>query len=272
MNTFSAFVPFFCLNPITNLPILISSSIIFICGTLPITMTSQVLNQLTEKEHDKLMKRTENRPLALDKYSNAEVKKLAKGLTFTSFILFSPLYFFNFFPIKTVIMSYSVIGIYNYIYTPLKRYSNLSMHVGALSGAIVPLLGSIAITGKLYNPISLIFGIFIFSWQYPHFYPINYRHRQCYSNAGFEFISKYPMHDTKAKYHIFIALIVMAMCAIKLYTINKISFAYLALLLICMLPLFKFLPNFLENPKSLLIACYPVYTLFTLGLLNGKKN
>ena len=138
------------------------------------------------------MKRTENRPLAKDKYSNEEVIKLASKFLVVSFAFYTPMYFFNFFPMKTILMSYSIIVLYNLIYTPLKRVSNMSMHVGALVGALVPLLGSIVTTGKLFNPLSFTLGLFILAWQYPHFYAICYNHRQCYLNAGFEFISKYP--------------------------------------------------------------------------------
>lgn len=268
MNTFSAFVPFYCLNPVNSyfcIPYLL-----FTGGTVFISMTSQVLNQLSEKEMDKKMIRTQTRPLANNKYSDKEIKNLAKLLTFFSSACYLPLSYFGYFPIKTIILSYSIVGLYNLIYTPLKRYSNLSMHVGALVGAIVPFLGSIATTGLLYNQMSLVLGIFIFAWQYPHFYGIVYRHKKCYDNAGFEFISKYEIKNKSAKFQIFIALIVMIMCGLKLYLIDEKNIYrsyFLSSYLISMVALFYFLPTFIKFPKRMLVASYPSYLILMLWVL-----
>ena len=107
MNTISAFVPFIYLNPCSIA--IIPSSILFFGGTLSASCTTQILNQLYEREIDKNMKRTENRPLAKDKYSNEEVIKLASKFLVVSFAFYTPMYFFNFFPMKTILMSYSII-------------------------------------------------------------------------------------------------------------------------------------------------------------------
>jgi protoheme IX farnesyltransferase len=268
MNTFSAFVPFYCLNPVNSYFFI--PYFLFTGGTLLISMTSQVLNQLSEKEMDKKMIRTQNRPLANNKYSDEEIKNLAKILTLFSSVCYLPLNFFGYFPIKTIILSYSIVGLYNLIYTPLKRYSNLSMHVGALVGAVVPFLGSLATTGLLYNQLSIVLGIFIFAWQYPHFYGIVYRHKKCYDNAGFEFISKYKIKNKSAKFQIFVALIVMIMCGIKLYLIddkNIYRSYFLLSYLTSMVALFYYYPTFIAFPKRMLVASYPSYMILMLWML-----
>lgn len=271
MNTFSGLVPFIYYNPISLANI--GPYFLFTFGTLFISSASQVLNQLTEKEKDKMMIRTSNRPLVQGGYSDEETKRLVAKLMLFSSACYLPLYFYNMFPIKTMILSYAIMGLYNFVYTPLKKHSNLSMHVGALVGALVPFLGSIASTGLLYDQISVILGIFIFAWQYPHFYGIVYRHRQCYTNANFEFISKYPMNDKKAIYQIFVALIVMAMCGIKLYSLGKINFPLLGVFLSSMYPLFKTLPQFITYPKKTIISSYLPYLIFTVGIIYaGLKN
>lgn len=270
MNTFSAIVPFVYYNPITFTNIL--PLLFFSGGTLCASMASQALNQLSEKKYDAIMKRTNERILPSGRYSDARIKILASQLLVLSFSLYYPLKFFNLYALPTIAFSYVILGLYNIQYTKFKRISNWGMHIGALVGAIVPLLGSIASKGLLYDEFAFILGLFIFAWQYPHFYGINYRHRQCYARAGFEFISKHPSHDNRAMYQIFIASVIMLMCAIKLYSQEKINLLHFSIICASLVPVFKNTHNLTRTPKKLLISSYPFYLVFTLGLVFFAKN
>ena len=260
LNTFSAYVIFaFSFKPTAYISF--ASYGLFGLGTLFISMTSQALNQVTEREKDKLMKRTKFRPLALDKYSDYQVKKFAGKLAILSCICYIPLCYLDCYFLKTMVLSHTIIFLYNFVYTPLKRHSNIGTHIGAIVGALVPILGSCATTGLFYNQTSFVLAMFIFAWQYPHFYGINYRHRQCYSNAGFEFISKYPINDFKAKFQIFIALALMVMCGIKLYNIGILDDIFLGLFGLSMVHTLKNINNLTTRPISLMISSYLPFLL-----------
>jgi heme O synthase-like polyprenyltransferase len=267
MNTSSALITFFCLNPLNGY---FMPYVLFTMGTLGMSMSSQMFNQISENKYDKKMLRTKNRPLALGLYSDNKIKKIANVLIIYSSLFYLPLHFYGFYPLETIIFSLGINGIYNFAYTPLKRYNNMSMHIGALVGALVPILGAIAAIGQVYHPLSIVFAIFTFAWQYPHFYGIAYKHKQCYANAGFEFISKYPFNNYKSFFQIIISLIIMIMCFFKLYSLGKIPFLPILLAFGSILPFYNLKTYFISNPRNIMFASYPVYLLMTLCIIFAK--
>lgn len=149
-----------------------------IIGGFLTTGSANALNQILERETDKLMKRTQNRPLPSGRMSVREalVASIIMGVAGV-FILG---YFFN---IASAILGlFSVIS-YAFIYTPLKQRSTIAVFVGAIPGAIPPLLGWIAMT----NDFGFEAGIFFliqFIWQFPHFWAIAWVLDDDYKKAG----------------------------------------------------------------------------------------
>jgi heme o synthase len=151
-------------------------------GGFLISGASGAANEIWERDFDKLMKRTENRPLPLNQIS------LKEAYWFTSLIAFlgiSILWIFTN-PLTTVLGIVSMI-LYVFVYTPLKRVGPIAVFVGAIPGAMPPLLGWTAATGGISHEALIIFGI-QFIWQFPHFWAIAWVSDEDYKRAGFKLL------------------------------------------------------------------------------------
>ncbi|WP_194974159.1 heme o synthase [Aquiflexum lacus] len=151
-------------------------------GGFLISGASGAANEIWERDYDKLMKRTENRPLPLNQIS------LKEAYWFTSLIAFlgiSILWIFTN-PLTTILGIVSMI-LYVFVYTPLKRVGPIAVFVGAIPGAMPPLLGWTAATGAISHEALIIFGI-QFIWQFPHFWAIAWVSDEDYKRAGFKLL------------------------------------------------------------------------------------
>lgn len=241
-------------------------NILFGLGTIKIAMFTQLFNQLKEIELDKKMKRTNKRPLPKGLISKNKALKLGYYLFRGSIFSYLLLGCLGGYSLNAIGFSSLIAILYNIFYTNLKLCSNLSTHIGAVVGALVPILGTFAASGNLFDILSINFGLFIFAWQYPHFYSINFKHTQCYMNAGFEFISKYPDSHVIAKVQIFIALIVMMICGLKFYSLGVINKQCMVLFNLSMVPLFMNIHSLTKNPIKLMISSYPPFIILLAGL------
>lgn len=151
-------------------------------GGFCITAASNGLNQIFERELDKLMKRTMQRPLPKEKMSITEayVLVIVFAATGTLFLWLGT----N--PLCTV-LSVSSLFLYAFVYTPLKRVSSIAVFVGAIPGALPPLLGYVAAKGTIDYLAILLFAT-QFMWQFPHFWAIAWRVNDDYKKAGFSLL------------------------------------------------------------------------------------
>lgn len=140
---------------------------------------ANALNQCIEVEHDKLMDRTATRPLPLGLLSRAEAVTFGLGIG-----LGGSIYLALQVNLLTAALAASTLAIYLLLYTPLKRMTPLSVHVGAVSGALPPLLGWTGGSGALPLEAWTLFAILYF-WQLPHFAAIAWQYRHDYARAGF---------------------------------------------------------------------------------------
>lgn len=147
-------------------------------GTMLVVASANALNQLAEKEVDALMVRTENRPLPAGRMSSQEAA-LAGAIMFVVGMLFLGL------GVNLYAAFLALVAWVNYVffYTPLKRRSTVSTIVGAVSGAIPPVIGWLAVRPGL-GPESLVLFLILFLWQFPHFMAIAWIYRDDYSRAG----------------------------------------------------------------------------------------
>lgn len=215
----------------------------FTLGTMLISMTTQVLNQVKEKDFDINMIRTKNRPMPKEKFTKFQ------GLMIASFLNLGSMFFYSNLPLGMGIIAFSNLILLTYIlvYTPLKRINNLSMHVGAIVGALPALLGSIASLGFFsYN--SILLALYIYFWQYPHFYGILYPNRKDYENAGFKFISSDTTKDHIAKKQMIIALIGMLLTVLLMYKEGIIQNIELSIFITTFIYKLPAIHNFLNNP------------------------
>jgi protoheme IX farnesyltransferase len=151
-------------------------------GGFLISGASGAANEIWERDIDKLMKRTENRPLPMNLIS------LKEAYWFTSLIALvgiSILWIFTN-PLTTLLGVLSMV-LYVFVYTPLKRVGPIAVFVGAIPGAMPPLLGWTAATGAISHEALIIFGI-QFIWQFPHFWAIAWVSDEDYKRAGFKLL------------------------------------------------------------------------------------
>src|SRR2546421_409895 len=136
------------------------------------------LNEFMERDLDRLMRRTADRPLPTHRLQPYEA--LWFGLTLT---IGAELYLAVFTNSLTSMLGLMVVGGYLFAYTPLKTRSTFSTFVGAFPGAMPPVLGWTAARGQLDVTALVLFAI-LFLWQFPHFLAIAWMYREDYGRAG----------------------------------------------------------------------------------------
>lgn len=147
-------------------------------GTGLIASGTAALNQWYEREADGHMRRTASRPLPSGQLTAPRAMWFGVALACLGFI---ELYFWvN--PLTGLLGAFTL-GAYLFIYTPLKQRSHLSTVIGALPGAVPPLIGYAASSGMLTGEAWTLFAI-LFIWQFPHFLAIAWMYREDYARAG----------------------------------------------------------------------------------------
>jgi len=151
-------------------------------GTALVVGSANALNMWWERDTDGLMQRTRNRPLPAGRLRPNEA--LAFGLLLG--VVSLPTLFFGVNPI-TGLLGAIALASYVLLYTPMKRHSIRALWVGAIPGAIPPLLGWTAVTGKIDAAGVALFSI-LFLWQIPHFLAISIFRADDYARAGLKVV------------------------------------------------------------------------------------
>lgn len=151
-------------------------------GGILVTSSANTINQILEKDTDKLMTRTLSRPLPVGSLSVLEATIFAGIAAVTGIGILS--YFFN--PLSGLLGALSLI-IYAFIYTPFKRVSPAAVFIGAIPGALPLLIGSSAAAGQVTTTGVFLFAV-QFLWQMPHFWAIAWILNDDYAKAGFSLL------------------------------------------------------------------------------------
>lgn len=154
----------------------------FCFGGFLITGASVTINQIKEIKYDAVMSRTLGRPLPTNRIAPAEAQVYSIILTVVGTIVL--LVFTN---ILTAVIALTSLILYAYVYTPLKRVGPIAVFVGAIPGALPPLIGWVAASGTISHEALIIFGI-QFIWQFPHFWAIAWVSDDDYKKAGFKLL------------------------------------------------------------------------------------
>jgi len=155
--------------------------LLLIVGGYAMVGASNVFNQVFEKDLDKLMERTQNRPLPTERMHPNTALFIGVML---ALIGITALYLIN---IKTAFFASLSIFLYACLYTPLKQKTSLSVFVGAFPGAIPFMLGWVAATNEFGIEPGVLFMVQFF-WQFPHFWSIGWVMHDQYENAGFKML------------------------------------------------------------------------------------
>lgn len=167
---------------------------------------SNAFNQIIEKDIDKLMKRTQNRPLPTGRYSVNTA--LAIAIVFTILGL-GILYYIN---EKSALFGAISIFLYTCAYTPLKGVTPLAVFVGAFPGAIPFMLGWVAATNNFGIEAGILFMIQFF-WQFPHFWAIGWLGHDEYQKAGYNLLPT-GKRDKKAVIQIILYTVMLILSSI----------------------------------------------------------
>ncbi len=165
---------FFGASGVLHWPLLIHTLI----GTGLIASGTAALNQWYERDADLLMRRTSARPLPSGKMTALNALRFGIALAVVGFAELA--LGVN---ILAAMLGAFTLGSYLFIYTPLKQRSHLSTVIGALPGAMPPLMGYAASHGSLTPEAWTLFAI-LFIWQFPHFLAIAWMYREDYARAG----------------------------------------------------------------------------------------
>jgi len=159
-------------------PLLLSALI----GTAMTAAGASVLNMYIERDLDKNMPRTRNRPLPAGRVQPIEALAYGVFLGVGGVAILS--FFVN--PLTAILGAITLLT-YLFVYTPMKRISSLNTVIGAIPGAIPPMMGWTAATGVLSIEAISLFAI-LFIWQMPHFLAIAILYKNDYAAGGFKML------------------------------------------------------------------------------------
>jgi len=153
-------------------------------GTLLVASGTGVLNQYLERTFDAQMRRTARRPAAAGRLAPSAV------LTFgTALAVMGNIYLAAAVNLLASALATLTLLTYLFVYTPLKRKTPLCVLVGAFPGAMPPLIGWTASSGRLNLEAGILYAM-LFLWQFPHFMAIAWMYREDYDRAGYLVLPK----------------------------------------------------------------------------------
>jgi heme o synthase len=160
-------------------------SLIVTClGTALVASGAAAINQVDERDTDRLMVRTRHRPVADGRMGSSEGRAVAVALSIAGLVI---LWFGA--NVAAMVVALATLLSYAFVYTPLKRRTSLSTVVGAVPGALPPLIGWAASRGTVAELAPWSLFLLMFLWQLPHFLAIAWLYREDYARAGLPMLS-----------------------------------------------------------------------------------
>ncbi|WP_231465759.1 MULTISPECIES: heme o synthase [unclassified Pedobacter] len=185
--------------------------LILIAGGFLVTAAANCFNEIIEVDLDKLMSRTKDRPMPAGRMTTGQ------GLVLGVFMAFLGTWLLGHLNLETGLLSVFSILLYAFAYTPLKRKSPIAVFVGAIPGALPPLIGYLAAFGSLKSDlfldidykIAVILFLIQFVWQFPHFWAIAWVLDDDYKKAGFRLLPTKKRDKTSALFTFITTLILI---------------------------------------------------------------
>jgi protoheme IX farnesyltransferase len=221
---FSASISFIIGNKVTGI-IHWGDWLKLVIGGFLITGAANGFNEIIEKDWDRLMKRTADRPLPSGRMTNGQALILSLGMGLCGTYLLGSL------NLLTGYLSIFAIVLYAFVYTPMKRKSPFAVFVGAIPGALPPLIGYVAAYGRI-DEIAVILFLVQFVWQFPHFWAIAWVLDDDYKLAGFRLLPTQNRDRTSAIVTFVVTLILVPVSLLP--TIYKYGGNYVGIIsLVC---------------------------------------
>ena len=194
-----------------------------IIGTVLIAAGTAAHNQYIERDLDKLMLRTSNRPLPTDRIESRHALIFSMSLIFGGLIYLIT-------TVNWVAGMVSGLTAFSYLamYTPMKRVSFSNVWIGAIPGALPPVGGWAAATGTISEPGVWVLFAIVFFWQVPHVVSIAWLCNEDYTRAGFRMLPKNDFNGSKAAWVNLICLLILIPISVSLYFMGYNGLVYLA--------------------------------------------
>ena len=240
-------------------------------GGILIVSSSNIFNQIIERDLDKLMNRTKNRPLPKNKIkiNTALLLAITTGVLGIVFM-----YLIN---IKVAILAAVSIFLYTAIYTPMKRVSPLAVFVGAIPGAFPFMIGWVAATNQIGIEAITLF-LMQFFWQFPHFWSIGWSQSDDYKKAGFKMLPTGKKDKSTSSQILFYSIWAVIISIVPFFGITgNLRLSLFGLIFVIILGVFLVYKSYLlfidgnnENAKRLMLTSIVYLTLVQLTFLLDK--
>jgi len=240
-------------------------------GGILIVSSSNIFNQIIERDLDKLMNRTKNRPLPKNKIKINTALLLAITTGVLGIIL---MYLIN---IKVAILAAVSIFLYTAIYTPMKLVSPLAVFVGAIPGAFPYMIGWVAATNEIGIEAITLF-LMQFFWQFPHFWSIGWSQSEDYKKAGFKMLPTGKKDKSTSAQILFYSIWAVIISIVPFFGITgNLRLSLFGLIFVIILGVFLVYKSYLlfidgnnENAKRLMLTSIVYLTLVQLIFLLDK--
>src|SRR5213596_1360146 len=239
-------------------------------GTAAAAAGAAALNQWWERGADALMRRTRTRPIPAGRMPPLQALVLCVALS-----VFGIVYLAIACNALSAALTAITVAIYIFAYTPLKRASTANTAVGAVPGAIPPMIGWAAARGNIGAGAWALFAI-VFLWQLPHFFAIAWMYREDYSRAGFRMISSDDRSgERSASQSVFFCILLLVLAGLPAF-VGIVTYAYLAIELVLgglfIAVAMRFLRVRTRGAARLLFITSIVYLPLLLGALVLTKS
>ena len=242
-----------------------------ISGGILIVSSSNIFNQIIERDLDKLMKRTQNRPLPKNEITPIAALFLA---IVTSVIGLIFMYLIN---IKVAILAALSIFLYTAVYTPMKLISPFSVFVGAIPGAFPFMIGWVAATNHIGIEALTLF-LMQFFWQFPHFWSIGWSQNSDYEKAGFKMLPTGKKDKSTSAQILFYSIWAVLISILPYFGITgELKLSIIGVLVVIILGSYLIYKSYIlfldgknENAKKLMLTSVIYLTLVQLTFLFDK--
>ena len=242
-----------------------------ILGGILIVSSSNIFNQIIEIDLDKLMKRTQNRPLPKNKITTRTALFLAISSSVIGLIF---MYLIN---IKVAILAALSLFLYTAVYTPMKLISPFSVFVGAIPGAFPFMIGWVAATNHIGIEALTLF-LMQFFWQFPHFWSIGWSQNSDYEKAGFKMLPTGKKDKSTSAQILFYSIWAVLISIVPYFGITgELKLSIIGVLAVIILGSFLIYKSYIlfldgknENAKKLMLTSVIYLTFIQLTFLFDK--
>ena len=242
-----------------------------ISGGILIVSSSNIFNQIIERDLDKLMKRTQNRPLPKNKITTRAALFLAIASSVIGLIF---MYLIN---IKVAILAALSIFLYTAVYTPMKLISPFSVFIGAIPGAFPFMIGWVAATNHIGIEALTLF-LMQFFWQFPHFWSIGWSQNSDYEKAGFKMLPTGKKDKSTSAQILFYSIWAVLISILPYFGITgELKLSIIGVLVVIILGSYLIYKSYIlfldgknENAKKLMLTSVIYLTFIQLTFLFDK--